>query len=291
MSVNNFKPTIWSANVLSVLQKDLVFASPAITNRNYEGEISGYGDRVKINQIGDVDVSDYVQGTNIVYQNMADASQFLDIDQQKYFAINIDDIDAAQANVPLMVAYAQQAAYKIADTVDLSIAGLYASAGVTSGLGTTATALTVTAAASTGSNTGIVEMIGLIGAALTKNNVPKAGRFLILTPDLVSRLWTRGITLTGITQSQEAANNGYIGNFGGFSIFESNNVTNVGTTATPKQKILAGSNIAITFAQQISKMETIRRENQFGEAVRGLYVYGRKVVRPEALACATVTPT
>lgn len=291
MAVNNFKPTIWSANILSVLQKTLVFASPMITNRNYEGEVTQFGDRVKINQIGDVDVKDYTVGTDITYQTMADASQFLDIDQQKYFAINLDDVDAAQANVDLMVAYSQQAAYNIADTVDKSIASLYASAGVTTNLGTTATPLTVTAADSTGGNVGILELLRRMMVALDKNNVPGAGRWVILSPDMVGRLAERNVMLYNVMQSQEAASNGYVGQFYGFEIFSSNNVADVGSVATPKQKLLAGTNIAITFAQQIAKIEGVRRENQFADAVRGLYVYGRKVVRPEALACATVTPT
>jgi hypothetical protein len=291
MSIANFKPTIWSANVLSVLQKTLVFASPMITNRNYEGEVANFGDRVKINQIGDVDVQDYTPGTDITYQDMDSAAQFLDIDQQKYFAINLDDVDAAQVNVDLMVAYAQQAAYKVADTVDQSLAGLYGQAGVTSGLGTTASPLLVTSADSATSYTGVMQMFTLINTALTKSNVPKQGRYVILPPEITGRLFEKNTSLVSTAQQQEAVTNGYVTNFAGFNIFESNNVANVGTTASPKYKILAGSNIAMTFAQQISKIEGVRRENKFADAVRGLYVYGRKVVRPDALACATVTPS
>lgn len=291
MSVNNFKPTIWSANILATLQKSLVFASPIITNRNYEGEVANFGDRVKINQIGDVTISNYVAGTDIAYQGMSDAAQFLDIDQQKYFAINLDDVDAAQVNVDLMSAYSTQAGYSIADTVDQYLSGLYASAGITTNLGSTASPLTVTAADSTGGNVGILELLRRMMVALNKNNVPKIGRWVVLSPDLAGRLAERNVTLYNVRQTQEAADNGYIGNFYGFEIFESNNVADVGTAVTPKQKILAGTNIAITMAQQIAKIEGVRRENQFADAVRGLYVYGAKVVRPEALACATVTPS
>lgn len=290
MSVNNFKPTIWSANILATLQKTLVFASPMITNRNYEGAISGFGDRVKINQIGDVTVSNYDKDVNISYQSMSDAAQFLDIDKQKYFAINLDDVDAAQVNVDLMSAYASQAAYAISDVVDQTLSGLYGSAGVTANLGTTGTPLTITAADTSGGNVGILELLRRMMVALNKNNVPKAGRFVVLSPDLAGRLAERNVTLYNVRQTQEAADNGFIGNFYGFNIFESNNVADVGTAAVPKQKILAGTNIAITMAQQIAKIESVRRENSFADAVRGLYVYGAKVVRPEALACATVTP-
>lgn len=291
MSVNNFKPTIWSANILATLQKTLVFASPMITNRNYEGQVANFGDRVKINQIGKLTVSDYNKDTDIIYQEMEDASQFLDIDKQKYFATNIDDVDAAQANVDLMSAYSVQAAYDISDSVDQGIAGFHPSAGITANLGTTASALTVTAADSTGGNVGILELLRRISVGLSKNNVPKVGRYVVLSPELVGLLCERNVVLANVRQAQEAADNGYIGNFYGFNIFESNNVANVGTVAVPKQKILAGTNIAITMAQQISKLETLRRERSFKDALRGLLVYGAKVVRPEALACATVTPS
>lgn len=289
--MSEFKPTIWAANILAVLQKDLVFASPMITNRNYEGLISGEGDRVKILQIGDVDVNDYDEDTDITYQNVSGAAQWLDIDQKKVFAIKIDDVEDVQSNVDLMAAYSQQAAYKISDTVDTSIAGLYVNAGITTNLGTTAAPLTVTAADSTGGNVGVLELLRRIGTALDKNKVPNAGRYVVMSPDIAWRLAERNVQLYNVMQSQQAADNGFVGNFYGFNIFKSNNVADVGNTATPKQKIVAGTNIAITFASQISKIETLRLQGGFKSAVRGLYVYGRKVVRPEALACATVTPS
>lgn len=291
MGANEFKPTIWAANILSVLQKDLVFASPMITNTNYEGSISDEGDRVKINQIGDVDVNDYSEDTDITYQNVSGAAQWLDIDQKKYFAIKVDDVDDVQANVDLMAKYTSQAAYKISDTVDSSIAGLYGSAGILTSLGTTGTPLTVTAADSTGGNVGVLELLRRIGNALDKNNVPSSGRFIVLSPDIAWRLAERNVTLYNVMQSQQAADNGFVGQFYGFNIFKSNNVADVGTSASPKQKLIAGTNIAITFASQIAKIESIRLQGGFKSAVRGLYVFGRKVVRPEALACATVTPT
>lgn len=291
MSINNFKPTIWSANVLAPLQKALVMGSTQITNRNYEGEVAGGGDRVKITQIGDVDIGDYVVGTDINYQTMDSAAQFLDIDQQKYFAVGIDDVDAAQANVDLLAKYSLRAAFKIADAVDQFIAGFHSQAGITANLGTTSAALTITAAASAGSNIGIIELFSRLKAGLSKANVPTAGRYVALPPDITAKLSMAGLTLTGTTQQQESANNGFIGRYDGFDIYESNNVVNVGTAATPKYKIMAGISDAITFAQQLTRVEAVRRENQFNEAFRGLHVYGGKVVLPGALACATVTPT
>lgn len=291
MSANEFKATIWEANILATLKKDLVFESPMITNRNYEGTVQGGGvDRVKLLQIGSVTINDYSEDTDLTYQRVTGAAQWLDIDKKKSFSFSVDDVEQVQSNVDLIAAYSQEAGYQISDTVDQDGFSLHASAGITSGLGTTATPLTVTAADSTGGNVGVLELLRRIRVALDKNNV-RGPHFLVLTPDIAGRLAERNVTLYNVLQTQQAADNGFIGSFYGFNMFTSNNLADVGTTATPKQKLLAGSNLAITFASQISKVEQIRLQGSFKTAIRGLYVYGRKVVRPEALACITVTPT
>ncbi len=291
MSANEFKATLWEANILATLKKDLVFSSPMITNRNYEGTISRGGvDRLKLLQIGEVTVSDYSEDTDITYQRVSGAAQWLEIDKKKNFAFSVDDVESVQSNVDLISAYSQEAAYQMDDEVDSDLASLHASAGVLTNLGTTATPLTVTAADSTGGNVGVLEMLRRIKVALEKNNV-RAPHFLVLSADIAGRLAERNLTLYNVLQTQQAADNGYIGNFYGFNLFSSNNLSDLGNSTTPKQKLLAGSNQAITFAYQISKVETIRLQGSFKTGVRGLLVYGRKVVRPEALACITVTPT
>jgi hypothetical protein len=291
MSVENFFPTIWDARILSVLQTDLVATSPLITNRNYEGTIRGGGDRVKILQIGKTNIGTYTRGTDITFQKADSSSQFMYIDQTPYFALTMDDVDMVQANPKFMAAYANDAAYQMNTEVDKDVLGLHASAGITSGLGTTATPLTVTSADTSGSNVGIIQLIAQIKRLLTKNNVPEQGRYLILSPELVELLSIRLLSVVSIREQQGAATNGFVTYFSGFNIFQSNNLSDVGTASTPKQKILAGNNTAITLAYQLTETKAGEHEKQFGEYVKGLLAYGRKVVRPEALACATVTPT
>src|SRR5690348_16449492 len=96
MAITLFQPTIWSAQILSVLEKELVYGSSICSNRNYEGEISAYGSSVKITQIGTPTVGDYTKDTDMTTQVLTDSQLQLFIDQSKYFNFEVDDIDMAQ---------------------------------------------------------------------------------------------------------------------------------------------------------------------------------------------------
>jgi hypothetical protein len=286
MSYDNFIPTIWSGNFISELQKSLVYAGPGVINRNWEGEIREQGDRVKINQLGPVSVNTYVKGVDITFETLDDASIFLDISESKYFAFEIEDIDAAQAKGSLMQLGMANSAYKMRDSVDQFIAAQYASAGITSGLGTTTTPLTITAKATSGSNTGIEDLLSQISSKLSTANCPKDGRFIILPPAIVQKLTLKVSGNTGLVAQNQAFTNGYVGTAFGFNIYESNNVPN---TSGAKYKVIAGHPMAITYAEQINKVVALTREKSFREAVKGLMLYGAKVVYPNCLACATLS--
>ena len=123
MSIANFVPAIWEARLLAHLDKELVYGN--LANRDYEGDIKAAGNIVKINQIGDIAVRDYKQGEDITFDDVDGAQTTLTIDQQKYFAFKVDDVDAAQANVNLIDGAMQRASYKMRDTVDRYIAGFH----------------------------------------------------------------------------------------------------------------------------------------------------------------------
>lgn len=282
MALNNFKPTIWSAKLFTRLQKNLVFGN--LVNRDYEGEISGYGDTVKINEIGDVTVSNYSSGATLSWQTLTDAQKILLIDQSKYFAFSIDDVDAAQMNPKVMNAAMQAASYAVADTVDQFISGLYAGAGITSStyLGTATAPLQV----STGN---ILLDISYVQRYMDENNVPTQDRFMVIPPWFHQKLLLTevgGISASAEPKvfSDETLVNGYIGQVMGFNLMLSNNVTNAGTAASVISAVMAFNKSAISYAGQISKIEAVKRESTFDEGVKGLYVYGAKVVRPAALA-------
>ena len=286
MSLDNFIPQLWSANILSSLDKIHVFAD--LCNRNYEGQIRGMGDRVKINQIGEITVSDYTKNsTSISYQDLEDAAMWLAIEKSKYFAFGVDDVDAAQMNVDIMTEATRKAAYAMNDAVDTYVSGLYAQAGVTSGLGTSGTPLSITAKATTGSTISVLELFATINQKLDEANCPTDGRWIVIPPWLVQKLIMASVFTISQT-NMDAMTNGRVARALGFDIRMSNNLNK--TTATTVNRVLAGAgNTPISYAEQLNQVEAIRREGAFENAVRGLMLYGAKVVQPNALACATIS--
>lgn len=274
MGIQNFIPTVWSARLFSELDKAHVLV--ARCNRDYEGEITQHGDSVKINAIGDIDVKNYKKNTTeIDPQELSDAQTILNIDQAKYFAFKIDDVDQAQSKPKVMSEAMRKAAYALRDNSDDYIAKQHASAGK---------ALTATAQTSAK----VVETMSLIGNALSEKNVPQEGRWLVSPPWFIAKLTLAKILQTdGSVGADMEWNNGFVGRCFGFDIYMSNNL--VETVATPVTIMLAGTNRAMTFAQQILKMEAYRPEKSFSDAVKGLYVYGHKVVDPNALVKITAT--
>lgn len=280
MAVTNFIPTIWSARTAMHLDKSLVYGNPNVVNRNYQGEITQAGDRVRINQIGPVTVSSYTTNSDISTPETLGAGQaYLEIDQQEYFNFQVDDVDMAQANINLVDEASRRAGYAMADAVDQSIAGEMAGA--------------VASGNTIGSNTTPKSDLGTVGnpykylvdlsVALDDANAPSQGRFAIVPP------WFHGellkdkdhVIATGSTFGDDVVIRGMVGQLAGLTIIKSNNVPNV---SSAKYKIIAGVAEATTFASQIVSVEAYRMEKRFADAVKGLQVYGHKVVHPSALA-------
>lgn len=273
MSVDNFIPTVWAARVEVPFRGALAFNQPGVCNRDYEGDIADAGDSVRIGMVGDPTIGSYTPNSDLTIEALDDASTTLLIDQSPYFAFQIDDVDDAQTKPKLSVPALSQAAYKLADTQDEYIAGLYAQAGSSVGssgspktdLGTGGNAMKHLMAAST---------------ALSDAGVPHAGRWAVIPPWFhASLLLDSNLAGTGSADAEGRIQNGVIGRLAGFTLIESNNVSNDGTT----WRILAGTDRAITVADQISKVEAGRMEKRFADYVKGLLLYGAKVVRPEAL--------
>lgn len=272
MSIKNFIPTIWSARLLEHLRKTHVMA--ALTNRDYEGEIRDYGDTVKINQIGDIEVHDYTKNQDIQLQtDISGPQRILVIDQAKAFNFAIDDVDQAQTNPKLMDAAMRQAAYALSDAQDQYLLKKYTEAG--NSLGSQGEPIVV-------DEENVIRVLIEIGKLLNKANVPTTGRWIVVDPEFHAQLVLA--KLLNDTANSETLANGYVGFIGGFAVHLSNNVPNVGGVS----KIMAGTNQAITLAEQIVKTEAYRREASFGDGVKGLHVYGAKVVQPKALCAVSV---
>ena len=277
MAIKNFIPAIWEARLLEHLDKTLVYGN--LVNRDYEGDIQQQGDTVKINQIGDITINDYDKSTGIKVEDLDSTQTTLTIDQRKYFAFTVDDLDAVQANVLLVDNAMQRASYGLRDAVDRYIAGLYAGAGVVDGLGTDETPIAITSA------TKAYEALVDTKTALDEANVPSDGRFVVVPPTFYGYLLKDNrFVAAGTQKTDQVLQTGYIGDAAGFHIYQSNNVLN---TDGAKYKVFAGTSAAVTFAQQLLRTEANRSETKFADIVRGQLVFGAKVVQPKALACLT----
>ena len=277
MSVANFIPTIWSARLLAHLDKAHVYG--ALVNRDYEGEIKNFGDTVKINQIGDVTIKTYTKGSDIADPDDLSGNQtMLTINQAKYFNFSIDDVDAAQTNPKLMDEAMQRAAYGMNDVTDTYIADLMQVGASNSGqnaLGEEFDPIVPT------SSTAYDYLVDL-STDLTDKNVPTIGRWVVVPA------WFHGLLLkdqrfvgNGTDYNKALIEGGEVGKAAGFSVYLSNNVPN---TSGRKYKIIAGTNQAASYAEQILKTEAYRPEKRFSDAVKGLHVYGAQVVQPKALS-------
>ncbi len=282
MAYDRMVPEIWSAALLRALRKALVFAQPGVINRDYEGEIARAGDTVRINSVGRPTVKTYTPGSAITRETLTDAQRVLTIDQQKYWAFEVDDINTRQAQGNIVQPTMDEAAYALADVVDQFIASLYTQAIAANVISTTA----VTA----GTPTDFYDKILVpLSVKLDEANVPRQGRYAIIPPWLHGRaLLDARFIKVNESGTDQGLRNGQVARAAGFDVMVSNNCI----LATGDDYIVqAGTSQAITFAEQINKTEGFRPHDSFSDAVKGLALYGAKVIRPECLAVATVSQT
>lgn len=280
-TVTAFIPEIWSAKLMVALEKSLVYAAPGVVNRDYEGDIANAGDTVHVVGLADPTVGDYVPHEDITIESVKDSDDTLVIDQAKYFAFEVDDIEKRQALAggAVLTEQARKAAYKLRDVADTFVAGKM-KAGVLAANQLGAKALATPDAA--------YDLLVDLGVRLDENDVPTENRFVIVTPAFhgLLRKDTRFIA-AGDAQGAAVRTNGLVGEAAGFTIRKSNNAP-AGAAAGSKT-IVAGTAMATSYAEQIAKTENTRKEKGFADIVKGLHLYGGKVFRGEALATAEVT--
>lgn len=275
MSFANFIPTIWSARLLANLDKNLVALQ--FVNRDYEGEIKAYGDTVKINQVGNITIKDY-DGSDIDDPEELDSTQQdLKIDQAKYFNFAVKDIDKAQANVNLLNASMGRAAYAMADVVDKDVFNVMSTgAGIKEGTVASPIEIDVKNA---------YDVLVDLGVLLDEKNVPVGGRKIALPH------WYLGLLAKDprFTKDPKVLANGVVegGTVGRFNLLASNNLKN-GTGGAVN--VPAGLTDATTFANQVVETEAYRPEKNFSDAMKGLNVWGRKVIQKDALANFVIKP-
>lgn len=285
MAVSNFIPELWTAKILVALRKKAVAGQ--LVNRDYEGEIKKAGNTVNITSISDVTIGSYTKHTDITWEDIDDATRALVIDQQKYFAFELDDIEAAQSvNGGAVLNQAlDNATYQLRDVADAFLLAAMNTAvqGGANDLGTVAIHTTAK---------NLYDTFVDLAVTLDVDNVPEEGRFAVVSPSLHGRLLKLDTFITPGDQAAPAARmNGYIGSIAGLDIYKSNNLPAVTDAAATGGIAIAGHSMATTFAEQITSVEAVRLQDRFADGLKGLHVYGAKVVRPTALAVAEFDAT
>lgn len=291
MSITNFIPSVWAADILKALDTLLVYASPMIMNSDYEGTIAAAGDTVRITTLGDVTIKTYTKNSDMdPPEELTDAELTLVVDQQKYFNFQVDDIDKRQALPGLREEAARRAAYGLRKVMDSYMAAKYTEAATANLIGDDTTPITGFNGTSTKMHDALVDL----GTRLDNTDTPEDGRFAVLPPWAIGYIekdprWSSfGTTANRITLENGLTMNanGLAGRIAGFDVYKSNQVPN---TAGAKYKIIAGHPDAWSRAQQILETEAYRPERRFADALKGLHVYGGKVIRPNQLAVLTAT--
>ena len=292
----NFLPAIYSKKVLNFFRKASV--AEAITNTDYAGEISGYGDSVKVIKEPVITVYQYERGADVTETALTDTEISLVVDTANAFKFVVDDIETSMSHVNFKEVAASSAAYALRDAFDAGViaaafAGLSAS-GPNHVLGadddTTGTVVGTYDEAGKSINLLIndpLDVLAHMARLLDEQNVPEEGRWVVAPPTFYEQLSQSGSKLLSVdfNAGQGSIRNGLVtsGKLRGFSMYKSNNIA---PTAAADGKILAGHMSAICTAQTITSTEVIRDPDSFGDICRGLHVYGVKVLRPEALVGA-----
>ena len=293
-----FLPSVYSKKVLNFFRKASVVE--AITNTDYAGEISAFGDSVKIIKEPVISVSAYTRNTDTTETRLTDQELSLVVDQANAFKFIVDDIETNMSHVNFKEVATSSAAYSLKDAYDSAvIAEMFA--GVSSSspdhvIGSDSSTADATLAHATNSvdllgsdGTGVdaLDLMARMARLLDDQNIPEEGRWFVAPPSFYEELSQSGSKLLSVdfNAGQGSIRNGLVstGKLRGFDMYKSNNIA---ATSNATGKVLAGHMSSTATAQTILSTEVLRDPTSFGDIVRGLHVYGANVLRDEALVSA-----
>jgi hypothetical protein len=298
-----FIPTLWSSKLNAKFYAATVFGE--IANTDWEGEIKNKGDKVIINNIPSITISDYVAGAGLSYEVPTPNTIEMPVDKGKSFAFQVNDVLAHQSQPALMNMFTDDASEQMKVSVDATVlAGVFdqgaaANMGATAGVRSASYNLGTDDAPVALSGSNILSLLTSLSGVLDEQNVPESGRWLVIDP--ATRQWLMQSNLAQaqfMGDSSSMIRNGRIGQIDRFTVYVSNQLptaaagedwvgdADVGTAK--RRAIMAGHRTAITFASQMSKVEMLKNPNDFGDYCRGLNIFGYKVIKPESLALAVV---
>lgn len=283
-----FSPVVYSKQVLLSLKKRSV--ADAVTNTQFEGEINTMGDTVRIIKQPIVSTVAYARGQKLQSQDIVDTDISLVIDQALAYQFELNDIENAMAHVSWVDMCVDAAAYALRDGYDSNILTyIQTQAATANTLGSSGTPVTV--GFGPGNDYSPLDLVSRLARFLNEQNVPMEDRFFVATPAFYEALrredskfieaWVTGDPKSPVRDMRLA----YSLQVHGFTMYESNNTPSVSGTLT----VIAGSKMATSTAASILKSEVVRSPDTFSDIYRGLYVFGRKAVRTEAIATAYIS--
>ena len=292
-----FLPKVYSKQVLNFFRKASVVE--AITNTDYAGDIAAYGDSVRIIKEPTITVYQYERGADVTKTALTDQEVTLIVDVANAFKFIVDDIETNMSHVNFRDVATSSAAYALRDAFDAGVlasmfAGVSASApdhiiGADAAVGTAGVNET-TASIDLIDVADPLDVMARMARLLDDQSIPEEGRWFVASPAFYEALSQSSSKLLSVDYNagQGSIRNGLVssGKLRGFNMYKSNNIA---ATATATGKCLAGHMSATATAQTITSTEVIRDPSSFGDIVRGLHVYGAKVLRPEALVSAFFT--
>jgi len=293
-----FLPSVYSKKVMNFFRKASVVE--AITNTDYAGEISSFGDSVKIIKEPVISVSDYTRNSDTTETRLTDQEISLVVDSAKAFKFIVDDIETNMSHVNFKEIASSSAAYALKDSYDAAVlATMFAGCSASSPNHILGADNATDLAAGTFDGTGNLDigfgssehdpldLMGRMARLLDEQNVPEEGRWFVASPDFYEILGQSSSKLLSVDYNggQGSIRNGLVssGKLRGFEMYKSNNIA---ATSNAAGKCMAGHMSSTATANTILSTEVLRDPTSFGDIVRGLHVYGAKVLRDEALVSA-----
>jgi len=309
-----FIPTLWSGKLLAKFYQNTMLSE--IANTDYEGELKNQGDTIRIRLAPTITISDYTVGQNLSYEVPTPIFQDMQVNKGKYFGVQVNDVLSYQADMNLMNMFTEDAAKQLKIQIENEV---FFNSFVTEGPAAAnigATAGAISAAYNLGTDVtpidqatpeNVLKAILRMSTVLDEQNVPEDNRWLIISPFDRQLLMQSSIAQAYFTGDQSSViRTGKIGMLDRFSVYVSNllprgaagkalvsGLTDTSTggavaSAKARRTMIAGTKAATSFAMTVNKTEPLRNQTDFGDIVRGLAVYGRKVVKPQALVVAQV---
>ena len=302
----NFTPQIFSQKVLKFFRRASV--AEDITNTDYTGEIENFGDTVNIIKEPTITVSQYTRGSVVNTQNLADDQITLTVDQANAFAFKIDDIEERQSHINFEALATSSGAFSLKRKYDANVlqaisdgAGIAGAddASLSGGLTTTNTSLgTASSPINVEADDAGINLMLLMARVLDDQSVPEENRWFVAPPIFYEKMFQAGNKIAEVQVTGDASSNlrnglATPGTLAGFSCYKStalnstagtDQVTLSGVATDASENVILAGHISSTAtASHIAKTEVVRSTESFSDVVRGLHVFGRKVLRPEAL--------